>query len=282
MPQQGRQTTHREMSASDRTVEGMMDYEEPPQLPAPVDAARLDVLAGRAARLTRPPRKELQEAAKEIGEMLAADAYYSFPMGGQTVEGISIKGAQALMQEWGGIMMGVREVRREGRTITLRAEVIDLAKVVITSLDHSFTLQPAPAAFAKSAEQTQRWEAMQVNAAGSKAVRNAILDVLPAWYTGVLMQGARRAVSAQRREAAKSEKPEKPLTERISDAVKFFDTKLGVKLLELEGTLNRERKDWAEGDLDSLRSIRAAIESGEETVEGLFGPRPETEAGTKG
>ena len=272
-----RQTTTRTMSPADRAVEGMYEYEDAPQLPTPVDAARLEVVAKFSQGYRRPGIEQMQKVAAEIGAAMGADAFYSLPFNGGNVEGLTIGAAQALLGEWGAVKMGVEEVRRVGRTVTLRAEVIDLAKLVLTTNDFTFTISPPPKKFADSPDQIARWEAMQINAAGSKAVRNAILDVLPKWYATCCFRAAKRAAAQKN-----PEKPERPLADRISDAVKHFATKLDVHQLELEGALKRERKDWTEEDLDQLRSIKAAIERGEETVEGLFGPRKETEAGARG
>ena len=76
------------------------------------------------------PRNAMEAADRIVNactrQGLAEKAIYSFPRGGQQVEGPSIELAKTLAREWGNINYGFRELSNDGAQSTVEAFAWDL------------------------------------------------------------------------------------------------------------------------------------------------------------
>ena len=82
------------------------------------------VIAKRFPRDRAKAWAAIMEECKRPG--LAEEALYSFPRGGQTVEGPSIRLAEVLARCWGNIDFGLRELSRRGNESEMEAYAWDL------------------------------------------------------------------------------------------------------------------------------------------------------------
>ena len=76
------------------------------------------------------PRNEIAAYAKAMEACqrptMAAKAFYSFPRGGQTVEGPTIRFAEELARCWGNIDYGIKELSRDDGKSEMQAYAWDL------------------------------------------------------------------------------------------------------------------------------------------------------------
>lgn len=210
----------------------------------------------------------LLRGARRIGEALArADrALYSFPAGGQRIEGPTVGLAEALAQEYRYLWTGVRIDRVEETTVYLTAVVFDALAGSFVSRPHVATLPPPPGKFAQKADQAARWESMQVQSAISKAIRTAILHALPAWYVA-------EAVDAARRWLRDNELKGVDVPTATQQAIAHYQS-LGVSVGQLAHRMGADPALWTASDIVELRRLAKRIKAGEATVQGEFGSPP--------
>lgn len=85
---------------------------------------------GKLVIAKRFPRDEVQAYAKAIEACrrpsMAEKAFYSFPRGGQTVEGPTIRFAEELARCWGNIDYGIKELSQDDGKSEMQAYAWDL------------------------------------------------------------------------------------------------------------------------------------------------------------
>ncbi len=232
--------------------------------PAPDDSDMLSRMV-QAARSIQRDRGQMIASAKQIGGLLGADGFYRFPMGGTSIEGPSIDMAEALAQEWGGIVYQVRIMHASplasgGMRIHLRASVFDLRSIVGDEVEEVVATAPPPAKFAKKDDQRERWHTMQTRSAASKVMRNAILRVLPSWYVEPALRAAMEVVS-QKVIGKYSSLPE--AREAACEAL----TKRGCTIGELEFYIGQPKDLWAVPQLTTLLDLHTDLRSGRTSIE---------------
>lgn len=80
-----------------------------------------------AKRFPRDPIDAMDRILKSCTrKTLAQSAVYSYPRGGQSVEGPSIRLAETLAQEWGNIQFGIRELSQSNGESTVEAFAWDI------------------------------------------------------------------------------------------------------------------------------------------------------------
>lgn len=243
------------------------------------DGSPMALMVQAAQSLVREP-KAMIASAKQIGGLLGKSGFYSFPAGGGTVEGPSVGMAQALAQQWGGIMYQVRIVDSEalasgGSRVHLRASVADMKSLVACEVDQVVTTSPAPGKFAQKPDQKDRWNGMQIQSAASKIVRNAILRVLPAWYVDPAFEAAQE-VDAGRALGGKA-----TLAEARAAAAGALQG-LGATQAELEQYLGQPLDMWAVPQLSALRELFGQLKNGALSIEAWRAGLVEKGAGAAG
>lgn len=214
-----------------------------------------------------PPRDNatLARIATDIGSRLGRAAFYSWKQGKKDdmIEGPTVKLAYALLGPYGRAMANVQIISVDGSRITLRGIAIDVQNVVCVERDYVFTLPPAPRGYAEKPDQMQRWQTMQIQSACSKAVRGAILALLPAWMVDI-------AVSAGRKAASSSILGGLELPAAIDRDVNAFraepPTGPGIGLDVLEARIGRPKGLWTIDDLETLRDDYRAMKSGQISI----------------
>ena len=80
-----------------------------------------------AKRFPRDPIDAMDRIIKSCTRpTLAQSAVYSYPRGGQNVEGPSIRLAETIAQEWGNIQYGIRELSQANGESTVEAFAWDI------------------------------------------------------------------------------------------------------------------------------------------------------------
>lgn len=237
---------------------------------APEDGNMLSTLVAAARSLQRDP-KRLIERAKQIGSLLGKKGFYRFPMGdGGIVEGESVHLAQALAQEWGGMLYETVIVRAEplasgGQRVHLRSTVADMVVFVMARVDHVISTAPPPGKFAKKHDQRERWHGMQIQSASSKVERNAILDVLPKWFTEPALQAAKAVADARALGNDKDGHP-RTLVQARADALESLQSR-GCTKEELEKYLGQPYDLWAVPQISQLRELFVDLRRGTISIE---------------
>jgi len=239
-------------------------------LAVPEDGTMLATLVTAARSLKRDP-KQLIERAKQIGGLLGSKGFYRFPMGdGGIVEGESVHLAQALAQEWGGMLYETVIVRAEplasgGQRVHLRSTVADMVALVVAKVDHVITTSPPPGKFAKKHDQRERWHGMQIQSAGSKVERNAILDVLPKWFTQPGFEAA-KAIANARVLGKNKDGTARTLAQARAAAIESL-TPMGCTKEELEKYIGQPYEMWAVPQISQLRDLYADLHRGSISIE---------------
>lgn len=192
--------------------------------------------------------KAIKRQAEELGRAMERAAFYSFPAGGATIEGATIKLAYALVTLWGRMRVQCTVVAVNGPQIVLRGSALDLVTVTLIERDYVFNLSPPPGKFAKKPDQVERWNTMQIQSAMSKAVRGAILACIPEHIVGAAVEAARRVSMGAVLSALKVQTVEDGVTSIISG----FEVKHKVPLVELEAIVGKPKALWAMHELDTL------------------------------
>lgn len=242
----------------------------PAAVPAQLESTRasyasyMQALAGRQ----RPDEKALIERAIWVGRMMGQAGYYSFPVGGKRAEGLTIKMAEALRDQWGSTALDCWVEKVEGSTVFLQAQMTDFLSCNVTSRPYVATLSAPPGKFARDEEQSNRWRVMQLQNAVSKAVRGAIDHALPKWFTAPAFGAAKGAALSG---ILKDPKTGKDITiEQARDAAVGAFASLKVSKEEVEALVGRTQALWVDLDILMLRETYGAIKQGEATVDGIF------------
>lgn len=234
-----------------------------PAAPRP-DAFASYVPLARYAQRGRADTAALIRAATSIGELTGADGFYRFPAGDGIIEGPSIELAKSLANRWGAVGFGLEIDSVEDDRVTVIGVCVDFATLVVVRRPHTFTLAPPPAKFAKNRENANRWQAMQIQANGARALRGAIFDCLPSWYWRPAFEAAKSSAL----KAASTLKAGQTIETARDEAVKAFGA-LKVTRADLEALLGAPYAEWSLTQIGELRITMQQIRSGDLSADDL-------------
>lgn len=128
------------------------------------------------------PRNQIQAADRILNactrQTLADSAVYSYPRGGQNVEGPSIRLAEVLAQNWGNIDFGIRELSQENGVSTVEAYAWDLETNVRQAKVFQVVHKRVSKGGAKTLTDPRDIYEIVANQ-GSRRLRACILSVIP-------------------------------------------------------------------------------------------------------
>lgn len=180
---------------------------------------------------------------------LAEKAEYSFPRGGQTVNGPSIRLAEVIAQNWGNLDFGIVELERNDGESTMQAYCWDLETNVRKS--QNFTVRHVRDTRGGQKSLTDERDIYEMTAnQGSRRVRSCILAVIPGDVTEKAQAACRKALAKGRDGKTKED--------RILDIVRAFD-KLGVPQPAIEKRIGHKMDICTEDELAELVSIGNSI-----------------------
>jgi hypothetical protein len=182
---------------------------------------------------------------------MAAEAEYSYPRGGETVTGPSIRLAEAMARVWGNIDYGIRELSDDDDATEMEAYCWDLETNTISS--QKFKVKKERSTRNGSYKLTDQRDVYEQNAnLGSRRLRARILAVLPADLKEAALDACKRALTPKTKEE---------IPAKMADLLKAF-AKFKVTADHLEKRIGKKVKDFAPEDYTNLVSIGNSLKDG--------------------
>ena len=223
---------------------------------------------GKLVIAKRFPRDEVQSYAKAMEACqrptMAAKAFYSFPRGGQTVEGPTIRFAEELARCWGNIDYGIKELSQDDGKSEMQAYAWDLETNAQSV--QNFTNPHQREQGKKMVTLTSQRDIYENNAnMATRRLRSRILAILPAWFVEHAIAECKKTLAGQN---------DTPLIDRVKKMVVQF-AKLGVTQEMIEKRLKRKVDTMTSDDFVEYVGIYNAVKGGESKIADWFDAQKE-------
>ena len=254
------------------TVQGgvMAHMEKINQGTIAIEASRAIAEAqGKLVIAKRFPRDEVQSYAKAMEACqrptMAAKAFYSFPRGGQTVEGPTIRFAEELARCWGNIDYDIKELSQDDGKSEMQAYAWDLETNAQSV--QNFTNPHQREQGKKMVTLTSQRDIYENNAnMATRRLRSRILAILPAWFVEDAIAECKKTLAGQN---------DTPLIDRVKKMVVQF-AKLGVTQEMIEKRLKRKIDTMTSDDFVEYVGIYNAVKGGESKIADWFDAQKES------
>lgn len=218
---------------------------------------------GKLVIAKRFPRDEVQAYAKAIEACqrptMAEKAFYSFPRGGQTVEGPTIRFAEELARCWGNIDYGIKELSQDNGKSEMQAYAWDLETNAQSV--QNFTNPHQREQGKKMVTLTSQRDIYENNAnMATRRLRSRILAILPSWFVEDCIEECKKTVAGNN---------ELPLVDRVKKMVVQF-AKFGVTQEQIEQRLKRKVDTMTSDDFVEYVGIYNAIKNKESKISEWF------------
>lgn len=209
------------------------------------------------------PRNEVEAYAKAMEACqrptMASKAFYSFPRGGQTVEGPTIRFAEELARCWGNIDYGIKELSQDDGKSEMQAYAWDLETNAQSV--QNFTNPHQREVGKKMQTLTSQRDIYENNAnMATRRLRSRILAILPSWFVEECISECKKTIAGNN---------DTPLIDRVKKMVLQF-AKLGVTQEQIEARLKRKVDTMTIDDFTDYIGIYNAIKNGESKVADWF------------
>lgn len=223
---------------------------------------------GKLVIAKRFPRDEVAAYAKAMEACqrptMAEKAFYSFPRGGQTVEGPTIRFAEELARCWGNIDYGIKELSQDDGKSEMQAYAWDLETNAQSV--QNFTNPHQREQGKKMVTLTSQRDIYENNAnMATRRLRSRILAILPAWFVEDAIAECKKTLSGRN---------DTPLIDRVKKMIVQF-AKLGVTQEQIERRLKRKVDTMTADDFTEYVGIYNAIKGGESKIAEWFTAEPE-------
>lgn len=223
---------------------------------------------GKLVIAKRFPRDEVAAYAKAMEacqrHTMAEKAFYSFPRGGQTVEGPTIRFAEELARCWGNIDYGIKELSQDDEKSEMQAYAWDLETNAQSV--QNFTNPHQREQGKKMVTLTSQRDIYENNAnMATRRLRSRILAILPAWFVEDAIAECKKTLAGRN---------DTPLIDRVKKMVVQF-AKLGVTQEQIERRLKRKVDTMSADDFTEYVGIYNAIKGGESKIAEWFTAEPE-------
>jgi len=217
------------------------------------------VIAQRFPRDKNLAYSELMEACKL--HAVADQAFYSYPRGGEKVNGATIRLAEEIARCWGNIEYGIRELSRAEGVSEMEAFAWDLQTNVVSS--QKFSVRHLRDKTGGAKPLTDERDIYEITANfGARRLRARILAVIPKWLEKSAVDMCKKTLA--------NKDAEKPITERVRAMIEFA-AKYGVTPAHLETYLEKKLDAVIADDLADLQGVFMAIRDGQMKVSDYFG-----------
>lgn len=229
-----------------------------------VEASRAIAEAqGKLVIAKRFPRDEVAAYANAMRacqrRSMAEKAFYSFPRGGQTVEGPTIRFAEELARCWGNIDYGIKELSQDDGKSEMQAYAWDLETNAQSV--QNFTNPHQREVKNKMQTLTSQRDIYENNAnMATRRLRSRILAILPSWYVDGAIAECKKTLAG---------KNDEPLIDRVKKMVAQFE-RFGVSQEQIERRLKRKISTMNADDFVEYIGIFNAIKGGESKVSEWF------------
>lgn len=222
---------------------------------------------GKLVIAKRFPRDEVAAYAKAMQACqrpaMAAKAFYSFPRGGQAVEGPTIRFAEELARCWGNIDYGIKELSQDDGKSEMQAYAWDLETNAQSV--QNFTNPHQREQGKKMVTLTSQRDIYENNAnMATRRLRSRILAILPAWFVEDAIAECKKTLAG---------KNDMPLIDRVKNMVVQF-AKLGVSQSQIERRLKKKIDNINADDFTQFIGIFNAIKQGESKIADWFDSDP--------
>lgn len=223
---------------------------------------------GKLVIAKRFPRDEVAAYAKAMEACqrptMAEKAFYSFPRGGQTVEGPTIRFAEELARCWGNIDYGIKELSQDDGKSEMQAYAWDLETNAQSV--QNFTNPHQREQGKKMVTLTSQRDIYENNAnMATRRLRSRILEILPAWFVEDAIAECKKTLAGRN---------DTPLIDRVKKMIVQF-AKLGVTQEQIERRLKRKVDTMTADDFTEYVGIYNAIKGGESKIVEWFAAEPE-------
>ena len=218
---------------------------------------------GKLVIAKRFPRDEVQAYAKAMEACqrptMAEKAFYSFPRGGQTVEGPTIRFAEELARCWGNIDYGIKELSQDEGKSEMQAYAWDLETNAQSV--QNFTNPHQREQGKRMVTLTSQRDIYENNAnMATRRLRSRILAILPSWFVEDAIAECKKTLAGQN---------ETPLVDRVKKMVVQF-AKLGVTQEQIETRSKKKIDTMNADDFVEYVGIYNAIKQGESKIAEWF------------
>ena len=224
---------------------------------------------GKLVIAKRFPRNEVQAYAKAMEACqrpaMAAKAFYSFPRGGQTVDGPTIRFAEELARCWGNIDYGIKELSQDDGKSEMQAYAWDLEtnaqSVQNFTNPHQREKTDRRTRTVIMENLTSQRDIYENNAnMATRRLRSRILAILPAWFVEDAIAECKKTLAGQN---------DAPLIDRVKKMVVQF-SKIGVTQEQIEKRLRKKVDAMNADDFTEFIGIFNAIKQGESKIADWF------------
>lgn len=215
------------------------------------------------------PRNEIAAYAKVMEACqrptMAAKAFYSFPRGGQTVEGPTIRFAEELARCWGNIDYGIKELSQDDGKSEMQAYAWDLEtnaqSVQNFTNPHQREKTDKRTRTTVMENLTSQRDIYENNAnMATRRLRSRILAILPSWFVEDAITECKKTLAG---------KNDTPLIDRVKNMVVQF-AKMGVTQEQIEKRLKKKIETMNADDFVEFIGIYNAIKQGESKIADWF------------
>ena len=218
---------------------------------------------GKLVIAKRFPRDEVAAYAKAMEACqrptMAEKAFYSFPRGGQTVEGPTIRFAEELARCWGNIDYGIKELSQDDGKSEMQAYAWDLETNAQSV--QNFTNPHQREVGKKMQTLTSQRDIYENNAnMATRRLRSRILAILPSWFVEDCIAECKSTLAGHN---------DTPLVDRVKKMVVQF-AKLGVTQEQIEMRLKKKIDTMNADDFVEYIGIYNAIKQGESKIADWF------------
>ena len=224
---------------------------------------------GKLVIAKRFPRNEVAAYAKAMEACqrpsMAAKAFYSFPRGGQTVEGPTIRFAEELARCWGNIDYGIKELSQDDGKSEMQAYAWDLETNAqsVQNFTNPHTREKTDKKTKTVTMETlkSQRDIYENNAnMATRRLRSRILAILPSWFVEDAIEECKKTLAGQN---------DLPLVDRVKKMVVQF-AKFGVTQEQIERRLKRKIDTMTAEDFVEYIGIYNAIKGGDSKIADWF------------
>lgn len=181
----------------------------------------------------------------------ANEAFFSFPRGGQKVEGPTIRFAEELARCWGNIEYGIKELSQDDGESEMQAYAWDTETNTLSV--QNFTNPHMREVKGKMVTLTVQRDIYENNAnMGARRLRARILSVLPSYLVEDAVKECKKTIAG---------KNDTPLIDRVNKMVTLFK-KFGVSAAQIEKRLGRKIDTMTTEDLVDYTGIYNSLKNG--------------------
>jgi hypothetical protein len=218
---------------------------------------------GKLVIAKRFPRDEIEAFAKVMTacqrRSLAEKAFYSYPRGGETVQGPTIRFAEELARCWGNLDYGIKELSQGNGTSEMQAYCWDLETNTMSI--QNFTNPHRKEVKNTIKELTSLRDIYENNAnMAARRLRARILAVLPSDLVDEAIKECRKTLTGNN---------ETPLIDRVKNMTVAFG-KMGVTQDMIEGRLKRKIETMTADDFADYIGIFNSLKEGNSKISDWF------------